>query len=271
MRSDPAEPLLIEADPVRLAQVLANLLNNAAKYTEEGGQIWLCSRREGDEVVVSVRDTGTGIPSEMLPRVFDLFTQIDRTLGRAQGGLGIGLALVKKLVHLHGGAVEAKSAGPGQGSEFVVRLPLLRAEGENHVEETRVPDNADALFTGQRILVIDDNHDAADSLAMLLQQLGAESRTAYDGPTGLKAIQEFHPAAVFLDLGMPGMDGYAVAAEVRADLQNQDIMLIALTGWGQEEDKRRTQNAGFNAHLVKPPDPHVLRMILRKLPNTLER
>jgi CheY-like chemotaxis protein len=242
-------------------QVIANLLNNAAKYTEEGGHTSLTARLEGAQVVLSVRDTGMGIPAEMLPQVFDLFTQIDRTLGRGQGGLGIGLALVKSLVELHGGSVEAHSDGPGRGSEFVVRLPLP------NVAACSPPENDDqelsnVALAGRRIVVVDDNRDAADSLASLLTFMGARVQTAYDGPSALEAIRIHRPAVVLLDIGMPGMDGYAVAAEVRREPQYQDVKLIAVTGWGQDQDRRRSQEAGFDHHLMKPVEISVVAELL---------
>ena len=246
----PSDALLVDGDAVRLAQVFANLLGNAAKYTDAGGQVTVALSSEGSEAVVSVRDTGTGIPAEMLLRVFELFTQVDRTLGRAQGGLGIGLALVRHLVGLHGGSVEARSDSPGQGSEFVVRLPLVAAESplDNAV---LAPAGSQALV-GRRVLVVDDNRDAADTLAMMLRLLGAEVRTAYNGPSALEAVRVACPQVVLLDLGMPGMDGYAVAAQLRSEPQYQVLKLIALSGWGQQEDLQRTSAAGFDGHLVKP-------------------
>jgi len=248
----PAEPLLLEADAVRVAQVLANLLNNATKYTEEGGEIRLGARRDGDHAILSVRDSGAGIPSEMLPRVFDMFTQIDRTLGRAQGGLGIGLALVRSLVEMHGGRVEARSEGPGRGSEFIVSLPLAGAAARVAWVGKDDAERLAGALKGRRILVVDDNRDAADSLAMLLGFLGAEARTAHDGPSALERVRMDRPSIVFLDLGMPGMDGCAVAAQIRREPQFQEVTLIALTGWGQEEDRRRSREAGFDHHITKP-------------------
>src|SRR5262249_38607280 len=200
----PAEPLVLEADPVRLAQVLANLLNNAAKYTEQGGQIWLTARREGSNAVVSVRDNGTGIPADMLPKVFDLFTQVVRNYSRGQGGLGIGLTLVRSLVNMHGGSVEAKSDGHGCGSEFVVRLPLALGQRTPHDAERQR--QQPAAVVPRRILVVDDNPDAADSLSILLKYLGADVYTAHDGPRALEALRVYQPSVVLLDLGMPGMD-----------------------------------------------------------------
>lgn len=284
--SVPTEKVMIEADPVRLAQVLANLLNNAAKYTEDGGQIWLTAKQEADHVNLSVRDNGHGIPDEMLPKVFELFTQIDRTLGRSQGGLGIGLALVKNLVDLHGGKVEVRSDGPGCGSEFIVRLPLSSA----HVS---IPDGVSDMQSGNivnalsdtdtlndakvvsnpvpkeakkhRIIVVDDNRDAANTLGMLLRVLGADVRTVYDGASALEAIAQECPDVVFLDIGMPGMDGYEVAAEIRRQPQFADLLLVALTGWGQDEDRRRSSEAGFDHHLTKPPDFNAVKTVLDSL------
>lgn len=261
----PPTPVLLYVDPVRLTQVVANLLSNAAKYTEEGGQIWLTARQEEGQAVIAVRDTGTGIPAEMLPRVFDLFTQIDRTLGRAQGGLGIGLALVKSLIEMHGGSVAAHSDGPGRGSEFSVRLPIL-AKKELPLSDGKPPlELLQRASAGQRVLVVDDNRDAANTLAMLLRTLGLETRTAYDGPSALEAVRAYRPSAVFLDIGMPGMDGYAVAAQIRSEPQFQQVLLIALTGWEQEDDKQRSQQAGFDHHLVKPPAAKALQALLATL------
>jgi PAS domain S-box-containing protein len=256
------DPLVLDADGVRLAQIVGNLLNNAAKYTEERGTIWVRAEREGDWVTLSVRDTGVGIPPAMLPRVFDLFTQVDRTLGRAQGGLGIGLALVKRLVEMHGGRVEARSAGRGEGSVFTVRLPLAPALA-------RAPDSAAsdaeplAPHTQRRkFLVVDDNRDAADSLALLLRLQGAEVRVAYDGPSALDSARASRPDIVLLDLGLPGMDGFEIAAQMRAESALAGTRLVALTGWGQPEHRRATREAGFDHHLVKPVDMGDLRALL---------
>ncbi len=261
----PPEPLILEAYPVRLSQVIANLLNNAAKYTEEGGQIWLTARAEGDEAVVSVRDTGLGIPAEMLPRVFDMFAQVDRTLNRSQGGLGIGLTLARTLVEMHGGRVEAHSGGPGQGSEFTVRLPLAppapgAAKGPSPGAVAPPP------LAPQRVLVVDDNRDVADSLALLLTFLGADAHVVYDGPSALEAVRFYRPAAVFVDIGMPGMDGHEVARRLRQSCGSDDPVLIALTGWGQEEDRRRSKAAGFDHHLVKPANAEAVQALLASLP-----
>ena len=258
----PSEPIRVEGDLVRLVQVVSNLLNNAAKYTESGGRIWLTAQREGGEAVVSVRDTGVGIPAALLPRVFDLFTQMEPNVGCVESGLGIGLALVRSLVHLHDGRVEVHSEGPGQGSEFVVHLPLATTQLTDEVPpKVQHP----ALHTKPRILVVNDNADVADSLGMLLKALGAEVHVVYDGMAALKALSVFEPALVLLDLGMPGMDGYEVARQIRQQHRFRDVTLIALTGWGQEEDRRRSRAAGFDHHLVKPVDPDVLQRMLASL------
>lgn len=263
----PAEPLILEADPARLAQVFANLLNNAVKYTTNGGQISLTAWREDGEARVSVRDNGVGIPAEMLPRVFDMFTQVDRTQRHSQGGLGIGLTLVESLVQMHGGRIEANSAGAGQGSEFLVHLPLAPALPDISTQEAQdtTMETASTSPIRQRILVVDDNHDVADSLGMLLQLLGYDVRVVHDGPSALASISSYQPSVVLLDIGMPGMDGYEVARHVRKQPEFKDLPLVALTGWGQEEDRRRSKEAGFNHHLVKPVDPDILEQVLASL------
>ena len=258
----PSEPVYLNADPTRLAQVFANLLNNAAKYTRRGGHIWLTAERQGEGVLVKVRDTGVGIPSDMLLRVFETFTQVDRSLDRLQGGLGIGLALVRSLVELHGGSVEARSDGPGHGSEFIVRLPLAPATRKVRT----VGEDGKQLFTPRRrILVVDDNKDSADSLAMLLTLQGSEVRTAYDGLEAVEAAAAFQPDVILSDIGMPGLDGYQAAQRIREQHHGKRVVLIAMTGWGQEEDKRRSMEAGFDFHLVKPVDLAVLDRLLSSL------
>jgi signal transduction histidine kinase/CheY-like chemotaxis protein len=261
----PRESLPLEADLVRLAQVLGNLLTNAAKYTEAGGRIWLAARRDGDRVVLRVRDTGIGIPADMLPKVFDLFVQVDHATTKAQGGLGIGLTLVKNLVELHDGTVEAHSAGVGKGSEFVMRLPLLaRWQEPTHGEENGDPSQQPSA-SGHRLLVVDDHVDAADSLALLLRLQGHEVRVAYDGPAALELAQDHRPEMIFLDIGMPGMDGFEVARRVKQIPGMGCVRLAALTGWGQQEDRRRTAEAGFDHHLVKPAEPDALEKLLAGL------
>jgi CheY-like chemotaxis protein len=262
VESLPSQPVWLEADPVRLAQVLANLLNNAAKYTEERGRIELCAVQEGAELTLFVRDNGTGIAPEVLPRVFDLFAQDERTLDRAQGGLGIGLTLVKKLVELHGGLVTAHSEGPGRGSEFVVRLPA--AMRQTPATAAVAAPVAEASPSGCRVLVVDDNADAAESLALLLRIQGHDVRTASDGPAALEAAEIFRPEVVLLDLGLPKMSGYEVARLLRQQPESEGIRLLALTGYGQEDDHRRSREAGFDAHLVKPVDlEELMRMVAR--------
>jgi signal transduction histidine kinase len=260
----PPEPLRIQGDPVRLAQVVANLLNNAAKYTEEGGQIWLTAGREGGEAVLRVRDTGVGIAADMLASVFEPFTQADRSLDRSQGGLGIGLTLVRRLVEMHGGRVQVASAGPNQGSEFAVRLPLL---AEYHPAEavTNGTQQPHAGGPRYRVLVVDDNADAANSLTVLLRVAGHEVRACYDGPAALEAANTFLPEVVLLDIGLPGMDGYEVARRLRGQVGKEKVLLIALTGYGQEDDLRRSREAGFDHHLVKPVDPTTLTTLFTSL------
>ena len=260
----PLERIHVDADATRLTQVFANLLNNAATYSEPKGRISLSAQRDGNEVVIAVRDHGMGIPKEMLPRIFDLFTQVDRSLGRSHSGLGIGLTLVKRLVELHGGHVTAHSEGAGTGAEFIVRLPVSsgpmtpgsRAMSTSEGTEESVP---------RRVLVVDDNRDAATSLELMLRMLGHETRAAFDGSTGLEVAAEFRPDVVFLDIGMAKMNGYEVARRLREQPWGNQIVLIAVTGWGQAEDKRRTAEAGFDHHVVKPADPHVLTSLLASL------
>jgi PAS domain S-box-containing protein len=249
-KSLPDEPLWASGDPVRLEQVAVNLLNNASKYTDRGGQISVTLQREDDEAVLRVRDNGVGIAPEMLPRIFDLFTQADRSLDRAQGGLGIGLALVQSLVTMHRGRVEARST-VGQGSEFVVRLPVLLSLHESAVvDEQSESTQTDAL----KVLVVDDNIDAAQSVSMLLQMLGHTTRLAHDGASALKCAGEFVPDVVLLDIGLPVADGFQVARWIREERTLSKVLIVALTGYGQEADKQRADAAGFDHHLVKPVD-----------------
>jgi two-component system, sensor histidine kinase len=255
----PQEPLFLEADPVRLAQIFANLLNNAAKYTDEGGHIWITVTCEQGGAVVTVRDNGVGIPAASLPRVFDMFMQ--GAAKRGEGGLGIGLTLARTLAEMHGGSVEARSEGPGQGSEFFVRLPLSTGRGAALPDLTR-PD-AVVVQGPTRILVADDSRDAADSLRALLELLGAQVRVAYDGPAALKAFSTYQPEVVLLDIGMPGMDGFEVARRIRQRPESRDVTLIALTGWGQERDRCNSAAAGFDHHLVKPVDIDALQELLK--------
>jgi PAS domain S-box-containing protein len=258
----PEDPVTLIADPVRLAQIVSNLLNNAAKYTEDGGRISLSARHEGNHAVISVRDTGVGIPVEVLPRVFDLFAQADRTYHRSQGGLGIGLTLVRTLVELHGGTVSARSDGVGRGSEFVVRLPL-GVELANRRDGAR--DESETVFAAHRFLVVDDSRDAAHSLALLLESLGADVHTATDGSAALDELDTYRPSVMLLDIGMPGMDGLEVARRARQRSDSRDLTVIALSGWGQDEDRRRSREAGIDYHMVKPVDLDELGRLLTAL------
>jgi len=261
----PPESLLVDADPVRLAQVVGNLLTNAAKYTEANGQIWLAAQRDGDDVVLKIRDTGIGIAPDMLPHVFELFVQVDHASAKAQGGLGIGLTLVKNLVEMHGGTVEAHSAGLGKGCEFVVRLPLLLEERQEPIDEGNGSQQQYVSSSGHRLMVVDDNKDAAVSLAMLLRLQGHEVRVVHDGVSALELANDYLPALIFLDIGMPGMDGFEVASRVRQTPGMERTVLVALTGWGQQEDRRRTAEAGFHHHLVKPPEPKAVEGLIAGL------
>jgi signal transduction histidine kinase/ActR/RegA family two-component response regulator len=258
-RTRAGAPLWVQADATRVEQVFANLLNNAAKYTACGGVIQVIEECDGAAAVVRIRDSGFGIAPALLPHVFELFAQADRTLDRAQGGLGIGLTLVKTLVELHGGTVTASSGGIGQGSEFVVRLPLIQAPGAPPPATEALPPPAAAAAL--HVLVVEDNKDAADSLAMLLKLWGHRVRTSHDGLAGLTAARHTRPEVVLLDIGLPGMDGYEVARQLRQEF-GPAIRLVAMTGYGQEEDRRRAWEAGFNAHLVKPADPATLQALL---------
>jgi len=256
----PSEPLWLDGDPVRLAQILANLLNNAATYTEPGGRIQLEASREGDTAVLSVRDNGAGIEPESLPRIFQMFGRGERARSPGPVGLGIGLALARRLAEMHGGSLEARSEGRGMGSEFRVTLPLA-AEPAAAVHRT----SAAGTLPEQRILVVDDNHDAAVSLAMLLEVLGAEVRIASDGAEALELLQSYEPEVVLLDIGMPRMDGYEVARRIRSRFPERRAALVALTGWGQEEDRRRARDAGFDHHMVKPAKIGALQALLESL------
>ena len=261
------EVLEVEGDLTRLTQVLGNLLNNAAKYTDPGGSIVLSARREGTDVDIRVRDNGIGIPPALLPRLFQLFTQVDGAAHRAQGGLGIGLALVRQLVQMHGGSVTAYSDGPGTGSEFLIRLPLRAQRTLGGMPSISLAGAAaNGSKPGHRILLADDNRDALDSLATLLQCDGHEVHTAGDGAEALEVAAQCRPNVVLLDIGMPKLDGYEVARRIRAEPWGKGAVLIALTGWGQDEDRRRSREVGFDSHLVKPLDPDALSAMLAKLP-----
>jgi two-component system, sensor histidine kinase len=251
-------PVCVSGDAVRLTQVFSNLLNNAAKYTKAGGHVQVRMWRERDTARVSVRDDGIGIAPDQLGPVFEMFTQVDRSNRLAQGGLGIGLTLVRSLVSMHGGTVEARSDGPDKGSEFIVSLPAIPAGAI--VDKLMVP--VPAKLPARRILVVDDNRDAADTLGALLSALGATVSVAHSGRAALEALDTFHPDALVLDIGMPEMDGYEVARRIRAMAAHRHLLLIALTGWGQESDQHRSRAAGFDHHVVKPPDVARLRELL---------
>ncbi|QJD98969.1 response regulator [Massilia forsythiae] len=260
----PEQPLTVLADSMRLTQIVTNLVNNAAKYTEAGGHIWLSAMHEGDDVAIRVRDNGLGIPDSELPRVFEMFAQAHQHAAvSGADGLGIGLAIVRKLVEMHGGTVEAHSAGVHQGSEFVVRLPLLH-DAEAEGDDTPLPERGE--LEDQRIMVVDDNRDAADTLSLLLESHGAVVRTFYDGRSALAALDGFAPGAVLLDLGMPEMDGLTVARYIRAEARFAGTRLLALSGWGQEADRQRTRAAGFDHHLTKPVDFPALQAWLTSAP-----
>jgi signal transduction histidine kinase len=280
----PEPGVMVFGDTTRLTQAIANVLGNAAKYTDEGGQIAVSAVVRATDVDIQIRDNGIGIRPEMLPHVFELFTQLDRDDGRTQGGLGIGLALVQRLVQMHGGEVSAASDGPGKGSEFVIRLPRLR-DDEEPVEAPLPPAigapsesemaavvaplvTAGAARMARRILIADDNNDALESLATLLQLSGHEVFTATNGGTALQSVERHLPEVVLLDIGMPLLDGYEVAKRIRAQPWGQRITLVALTGWGQDSDRRRSREAGFDSHLVKPLDLETLTDLLARLPST---
>lgn len=255
-----AAPLFINGDRVRLTQVITNLLSNSIKYTNEGGQIWVAAAHEENFVRIVVGDTGIGVPQEMLEKIFELFIQLHTAPERSQGGLGIGLALVRSLIQMHGGSIEAKSHGLGHGTEIIIRLPLaITATGQAITSETTRP--ASVVFPGS-ILVVDDSSDSATSLGMLLRTLGAEVRVVNDGPSALQECEIRPPSIVVCDIGMPSMDGYEVARKIRLIPKCKDIVLIALTGWGQAVDQRRSREAGFDHHLVKPVELNTLSSIL---------
>ena len=250
--SVPTPAIWLNADAARLEQVVVNLLTNAAKYTDPGGHIWLTVQQEGEEAVLRLRDTGVGIAAEILPRIFDLFTQAERSLDRSQGGLGIGLALVQRLVEMHGGTVSASSV-LGQGSEFVVRLPVV-SPSESPQPEIPPTEKAERAVPALRVLVVDDNVDTVTTLALLVTESGHDVRTAYDGSAVLEAALDYRPNLVLLDIGLPGLNGLEVAKQLRQQPMLKNIVIVAMTGYGQESDRKRSQEAGFDYHLVKPGD-----------------
>lgn len=257
----PEEPIRFEGDEVRLAQAIGNMLANAVKYTDKGGRIFLSGERDQDRIVIRVRDTGIGIPPEVLPRVFDLFVQADRSLTRSQGGLGIGLMLVKRLVEMHGGRVQAASDGLGRGCEFTVILPIASPSEAGGDVEGR---DAGVRAESRRVLVVEDDQDSAQSLAMLLQIWGHRVEIAIDGHQALDAARSFGPEIVLLDIGIPGLDGYEVAERLRSE-HGSGLKLVALTGYGREDDRKRSRDAGFDRHMTKPLEPPCLRDMLASL------
>lgn len=257
----PHEPVMLEADPVRLAQVFSNLLNNAAKYTPGGGHIRLTATRDGNDITVSIKDDGIGISAEMLPRLFQIFSQAEPALERSQGGLGIGLSLVRGLVELHGGRIEAQSDGPGHGSEFIIRLPVLTTQPASAPAQSGRAGTQKCSATC-KVLVADDNRDSADTMSMMLETLGHDVCTAYDGAEALRTAERSRPAVAILDIGMPALNGYEVCERIRAQPWGKNMVLIALTGWGQEDDRRRAEDAGFDHHLVKPVNPTTIAALL---------
>jgi signal transduction histidine kinase len=263
----PDRPLAIYGDPMRLTQALGNVLGNAAKYTDKGGQISLRARRRQRDVEIAVRDNGIGIVPEVLPCIFDLFTQLDQSGNRPQGGLGIGLALVRQLVEMHGGTVTASSEGPGKGSEFVIRLPVSieRSAEEEPLEPQEHPVAPPRPVTQRRILVADDNPDARESLATLLSLNGHEVFRAQDGSDAWLTAERYRPDVALLDIGMPCANGYEVARRIRSEPWGRNMVLVALTGWGQDSDRRRSHEAGFDSHLTKPVDPQVLDELLARV------
>jgi CheY-like chemotaxis protein/two-component sensor histidine kinase len=281
----PGEPLFVDGDLTRLSQVIANLLNNAAKYTRRGGHISLSAEHNathGDgtpsgeggegEVVLRVRDNGIGIPEEMLSNIFNMFTQVDTSLERKTAGLGIGLTLARQLIELHGGSIEAHSAGVGQGSEFVVRLPLAKPQAAPPAEAaTDSQPHTQTKQPARRILVVDDNKDAAESFAKLLELAGHEVRMAHDGLEAVNLAGAFRPDVVLLDIGLPKLNGLDAARHIRQQPWGKDMTLVALTGWGQEEDQQRSKEAGFDHHLVKPVKAATLSDLLAGVPSSAAR
>ncbi|HEV7822903.1 MAG TPA: ATP-binding protein, partial [Burkholderiales bacterium] len=258
----PTSPVILYADATRLAQVLLNLLNNAAKFTDSGGTITFAAEAKGAELLITVKDTGIGISAKMLPVIFDMFAQADRSLDRAQAGLGVGLTLVKHLVELHGGAIAARSEGAGQGSEFVVRLPVV-AQPDDEEPGADTVRAAGEKPAQRRILLADDNEDFVDSLAMLLRSEGHEVLVVHDGLAAVAAAAEFKPEFAFLDIGLPKLNGYELARTLAASPATQATVLVAVTGWGQQDDVRRAHEAGFAVHLTKPVELDAIAQILQ--------
>ena len=261
----PPEPIWLNADPLRLAQVVGNLLNNASKFTEHGGCIRLTVALQGGEAIIRVRDNGAGIAADQLPFVFDMFMQAEVAIERSGTGLGIGLALVKNLVELHGGTVEAHSAGVGHGSEFVVRLPITH-DALQQLRPNTPPHEKLATMTARRVLVVDDNQDAAESLAMFLKLTGHDTHIAHDGLEAVEKAEQLSPDIILLDIGLPKINGFEAARRIRAQSREKKLVLVALTGWGQDADRQKSREAGFDAHVVKPIDPDALTSLLSEFP-----
>jgi len=255
------DPLIIHADPARIAQIVGNLLNNAFKFTPEGGQIELTVGREGNQAMIRVRDNGIGLAADQLPRIFEMFTQVDSPMERSDSGLGIGLTLVKSLVELHGGTVDVKSPGLGQGSEFTVTLPLESSASQAKSTAPRTA-HIPSAAKKRKILVVDDNRDSAVSLAMLLKLAGHQTSTAFTGAAALQAAEQDPPEVILLDIGLPDLSGYEVAKQIRTRPWGQSVTLVALTGWGQVEDRERSKLAGFDQHLIKPVEHAALMKLL---------
>ncbi|HEY6395464.1 MAG TPA: ATP-binding protein, partial [Candidatus Binataceae bacterium] len=267
--SVPTADLLLEADPIRLSQVITNLLTNAARYTEPGGRIWVSAAREDGEIILRVRDNGIGITSELLPRIFDLFSQGTRGFDRSQGGLGLGLTIVKSLVAVHGGSVRAESQGIGKGSQFEIRLPAIEAA------QSRVAPSCERRLSAARraplstrVLIVDDNEDAATTLSEMLDEIGYSTRVSFDARSALQIVSEFVPDIMLVDIGLPVMDGYQLARQLRQMPELISVRLLALTGYGQESDRQRALRSGFDDHLVKPIDMEALLSILRETRST---
>jgi signal transduction histidine kinase/ActR/RegA family two-component response regulator len=262
--AEPLEPIWLNADPLRVAQVVGNLLNNASKFTENGGCICLTVALQGEEAEIRVRDNGVGIGADQLPFVFDMFMQAEAPIERSGTGLGIGLALVKNLVEMHGGTVEAHSAGLGHGSEFVVRLPVTHEAAQP--QPIAPPHESLATTTARRVLLVDDNRDAAESLAMLLNLSGHDTHIAHDGLEAVEKAAQLSPDIILLDIGLPKIDGFEAARRIREQSQGKRPVIVALTGWAQDADRQKSREAGFNAHIVKPVDPDVLANLLVEFP-----
>jgi CheY-like chemotaxis protein len=250
-------------DSTRFVQVLSNVLHNASKFTPAQGKIHIgvgpCGADDVPQVAITISDTGVGISQELLPSVFELFVQAQPATERAHGGLGIGLALARRLIEMHGGAIAAHSDGPGKGTAIVITMPVCQADATRPSSS-----QIDVSHVARRVVIIDDNKDAAHTMSMLVEQLGGSARIAHDGVSGLAAVQEFQPDTVFLDIGMPGMDGYEACRRIRRQPSERDVVIVAVTGWGQSQDKQRALDAGFDAHLTKPVDPAALARVLAR-------